>query len=98
MGIFERIQSFNEKKAYENLKSYDQGVYRPKRYPSIDKDLKIEDFEEKTKLNLNERLLKEYVEHGRVLNTRHSDFQPGNFVEKSNYEASLLKKFIVVLN
>lgn len=35
------------KKAYENLKSYDQGVYRPKRYPSIDKDLKIEDFEEK---------------------------------------------------
>ncbi|HCX8966584.1 TPA: death-on-curing protein, partial [Staphylococcus aureus] len=57
MGIFERIQSFNEKKAYENLKSYDQGVYRPKRYPSIDKDLKIEDFEEKTKLNLNERLL-----------------------------------------
>lgn len=92
MGIFERIQSFNEKKAYENLKSYDQGVYRPKRYPSIDKDLKIEDFEEKTKLNLNERLLKEYVEHGRVLNTRHSDFQPGNFVEKSNYEASFAKK------
>ncbi|EAC9421160.1 death-on-curing family protein, partial [Listeria monocytogenes] len=88
----ERVVYFNEKVAYQNLKKYDDGDYLPQCPVKKEIHLKYSDFSLEKELDIDDRLLNEYVKYGKIINSRHSNFNPGEYAEKNSYEATFSKK------
>lgn len=92
-NTFENRQSgFDEKIAYKNLKEYDKGLYKPKSKNTTLEKLDFKDFSNTQVLDINQKQLEHHVNHGKLLNTRHSDFKPGEFADRNSYEATFSKK------
>jgi len=91
--MLNRSISLEEKKAYKNLKNYDQGLYSPKP-PSEDyKKISFDTFTSNNQyLNIDNKLLSDYLTYGQVINTKHSNFHPGQYANKNDYEASFSKR------
>lgn len=89
----ERVASIEEKIAYRNLENYDNKKYTPSPPILSKKSLKYSDFSTLQELNIDEEDLINYIEYGRVVNSKHSSFKPGTFHEKNSYEATFSKKY-----
>lgn len=87
-----RAISIDERIAYKNLEDYDSGNYNPNEYKESTKILSYDNFVNETDLYINKELLSQYLHYGRFLNSKYSNFQPGTFSEKANYEATFSKK------
>ncbi|MEQ7217189.1 DUF262 domain-containing protein [Vagococcus fluvialis] len=87
-----RVVTLEEKIAYKNLENYDDGRYIPKHLDKLSSDLTFEDLTRAETLTIDDNILKEYVHYGQLLNSKHSNFQPGVFAGKNEYEATFSKK------
>ncbi|MBN9648787.1 DUF262 domain-containing protein [Terrisporobacter glycolicus] len=94
-SVFNRVVTPSEKQAYKNLREYDGGNYEIRNREKIARIL-IDELKSRgcrrRELNITYDEIIEYVEYARLLNTKHSDFNPGVFVESNSYEASFAKK------
>lgn len=93
--IQDRIITLDERQAYKNLKSYDDGSYKINRRAEIERILTYGSSSFKTttrNLYITKEEIYQYIDYAQILNTIHSDFNPGNFVERGVYEASFAKK------
>lgn len=85
----------SETQAYKNLKDYDGGEYEVKRADEISDILYKNEFAldyKSNQLDITQEEIDEYVRHAQLINTRHSDFNPGFFAERNSYESSFAKK------
>lgn len=94
-SIFNRVITQSERQAYKNLQAYDGGTYKIRTYKKIEQILLKQvntDICNTNELDITKEEILEYINYARLLNTRHSDFNPGIFIESSSYEASFAKK------
>jgi len=90
-----RVMTLAEREAYQNLKSYDNGLYNVGNGQKIAGILKVDIIQLKyrtTILEITQEEIDEYIGYARRLNIRHADFNPGRFAERNSYEASFAKK------
>ncbi|KAJ74309.1 hypothetical protein M222_1558 [Enterococcus faecalis AZ19] len=87
-----RVVTLDEKIAYKNLESYDDGRYTPKKLVELTNKKTYNDFTNEESLTINEEILKEYVHYVQLLNSKHSNFNAGIFASKNEYEATFAKK------
>lgn len=87
-----RVPNKFETKVYEKFDLYDQKKYEiPDRHYDDSTIWENTPIQEK-ELTITTQEIKEYVEYGREINKIFSYFNPGQFLEKGNYEASFSKK------
>lgn len=94
-SVYSRTLSHQEKQAYINLKFYDYGLYKIKNELEIKNILDSASVYPKINsrvLNINLDEINMFLQYAQLINYKHSDFNPGKYVEKSSYESSFAKK------
>lgn len=92
---FSRVVTHSEEQAYKNLKSYDSGSYDIKSAEKVklilNTAVRIPKSTPKT-LDITQKEIDAYIYYAKLLNLKHSDFNPGIFAERNSYESSFAKK------
>lgn len=94
-SLYARTISQDEKQAYINLKSYDSGFYNIKSNLIIQHILNSEVVIPKVssrELDITKEEIDVFMHYARLINIKHSDFNPGMYVERNSYESSFAKK------
>ncbi len=93
--LYNRVISQEEKQAYINLKSYDSGFYNIKSNLIIQHILDSYIIFPKInyrELDITKQEIEYFIHYAQLINIKHSNFNPGIFVEKNSYESSFAKK------
>lgn len=93
--LYNRATSQEEKQAYKNLKSYDSGFYNIKSKLIIQHILDSKIILPKVffrELYITKQEIDSFIHYAQLINIKHSDFNPGMYVEKNSYESSFAKK------